>query len=226
MVNVDPVGPNRSGLLPAKNSYTADALLAELVSLPFSEYAKFVLKVSYNISGDTSLVLWGLTHGVDNMEDALVAERENLTQNAGIRGGEFLFVDGSGGGPTTATNKAVIRMLEYSSEQSFFPDLLHALPILGVDGSLAFATDFESDPTLAGAKGNAFAKTGTFAVGNDIGILLEGRSMAGFIDTKSGRWLMYSLIVNNVQLVGYDIEELLVVSADQATITAILCRDN
>jgi D-alanyl-D-alanine carboxypeptidase len=224
--NANPVGPNRSSMLPLPNTYTGDTLLAELVSLPFSEYAKFVLKVSYNIGSDTSLVLWGLTEGVDNMEDSLMRERENLTQNIGIAGDEFLFVDGSGGGLTTASINAIIRMLEYSSEQSFFPELFQALPVLGVDGSLAFANEFESDPTLAGAKGNAFAKTGTYAVGNEIGILLKGRSMAGFIDTKGGRRLVYSVVVNDVQLEGYDIENLLTVSSDQATITAILWRDN
>jgi D-alanyl-D-alanine carboxypeptidase len=93
-------------------------------------------------------------------------------------------------------------------------------------GSLAFATEFESDPTLAGAKGNAFAKTGTSARGNEIGTLLKGRAMAGFIDTRGGRRLMFSVVVNDVQLDGYDIENLLAVSSDQATITAILGRDN
>jgi D-alanyl-D-alanine carboxypeptidase len=127
-------------------------LLAELVSLPYSEYAKLVLKVSYNIGSDTSLMLWGLTEGVNNMDDALIVERENLTQNIGIPGNEFLFFDGSGGGPATATNKAILQMLKYISEQSFFPEFLDALPILGVDGGLAFATDFEADPSLAGQR--------------------------------------------------------------------------
>lgn len=223
--NANPIASNPSAMLPPPDSYTDNTLLAELVSLPFSEYAKFVLKVSYNIGSDVSLVLWGLTEGVDSMEDSLVRERENLTQNVGIAEEEFLFVDGSGGGPTTATIDAIIRMLEYSSEQTFFPELFHALPVLGVDGSLAFANEFESDPTLAGAKGNAFAKTGTYALGNEIGILVKGRSMAGFIDTRGGRRLMYSVVVNDVQLEGYDIENLLAVSSDQATITAILWRD-
>ncbi len=94
-----------------------------------------MLKVRYNIGYDASLVLWGLAEGVDTMEDSLMLERENLIQNVGIAGDDFLFVDGSGGGPTTATMNAVIRMLEYSSEQSFFPELFAALPVLGVDGS-------------------------------------------------------------------------------------------
>lgn len=224
-VNANPIEQNPVQLLPPQNSYSPNTMLAELVSLPYSEYAKLVLKVSYNIGSDTSLVLWGLTEGVDSMEDSLVVERENLTQNIGIPGNEFLFFDGSGGGPATATNKAILQMLKYNSEQSFFPEFLDALPILGVDGSLSFVTDFEADPTLAGAKGNAFAKTGTFATGDENGILLKGQALGGYIDTKSGKRLMFNMFVNNVQL-GFDISGVLQVFQDQGTITAIIWRDN
>ncbi len=224
-VNANPVGQNPVQLLPPQNSYSPNTLLAELVSLPYSEYAKLVLKVSYNIGSDTSLVLWGLTEGVDSMDDSLIVERENLTQNIGIPGNEFLFFDGSGGGPATATNKAILQMLKYNSEQSFFPKFLDALPILGVDGSLSFVTDFEADPSLAGAKGNAFAKTGTFATGNEDGILLKGQALGGYIDAKSGRRLMFNMFVNNVQL-GFDIAKVIEVFQDQGTITAIIWRDN
>lgn len=225
IVNAQPIGPNRTEFLPPKNSYTPDTLVAELVSLPYSEYAKLVLKVSYNIGADTSLVLWGLTEGVDSMDDSLIVERENLTQNIGIPGNEFLFFDGSGGGPATATNKAILQMLKYNSEQSFFPEFLDALPILGVDGSLSFVTDFEADPTLAGAKGNAFAKTGTFATVDENGILLRGQALGGYIDAKSGRRLMFNMFVNEVQL-DFNIEGVLEVFQDQGTITAIIWRDN
>jgi D-alanyl-D-alanine carboxypeptidase/D-alanyl-D-alanine-endopeptidase (penicillin-binding protein 4) len=219
------VAPNNTAALPPKDSYTSDALLAELVSLPFSEYAKYVLKVSYNIGADTSLVLWGLTKGVDNMEDALAIERENLTQNIGIPGDEFEFFDGSGGGPTTATNNAVIQMLEYNSEQADFPAFFAALPVLGVDGSLSFVTDFEADSTLAGAKGNVFAKTGTYATGNEDGILLLGQAFAGYIDAKSGRRLAYSLRVDNTPI-GEDMNNILEVFQDQGTVSAVVWRDN
>jgi len=141
-----------------------------------------------------------------------------------IPGGDFDGVDASRGGETKATSSAVLQILEYASDQSYFPDLLAALPVLGVDGSLAFFTSFEADPTLAGAVGNVSAKTGTYATGDENGILLKGSSMAGFVSAKSGRNLMFSLIVNNVQL-GTDIEDLLLVSEDQATISAIVWRD-
>ncbi len=59
------------------------------------------MKVSYNIGADTSLILWGTTQGLDNMDDSLEAERKSLTGKYGIPGNEFLFVDGSGGGEMT-----------------------------------------------------------------------------------------------------------------------------
>ena len=224
-VDAPVVAKNPSQLLPPKNSYTPNTILAEYVSLPYSEYAKLVLKVSYNLGADTSLLLWGLTQGVDNMDDALVIERENLIDNIGIPGDEFMFFDGSGGGDTTATNKAVLRMLEYISKQSFFPDYLELLPILGVDGSLSFVTDFEADPTLAGAKGNAYAKTGTKITGSEQGLFLDGQALGGYIDAKSGKRLIYHLVVNDVPL-GFDITNVIEVFQDQGTITAIIWRDN
>ncbi len=131
--------------LPPKNSYSQDDLVTTFVSFPYAEYAKLILKVSYNIGGaDTSLLLWGTTQGVDNMDAALAAERVNLTENFGIPGGEFFFIDGSGGGGTTATNKAVTEWLRIMTGKPAFGAFFAALPILGVDGSLGFVTDFES----------------------------------------------------------------------------------
>ena len=225
IIDAPVVAENPSQLLPPKNSYTPETILAEYESLPLSEYGRLVLKVSYNIGADTSLLLWGLTRGSDNMNDTLAIERDNLINNIGIPGDEFTFFDGSGGSDTVATNKAVIQMLEYISKQSFFPDYLQLLPILAVDGSLAFVTDFESDPTLAGAKGNVYAKTGTKIEGTPDGLLLDGQALGGYIDTKSGKRLMFHLAVNNVPL-GFDITNVQQVFQDQGTITAIIWRDN
>jgi PBP4 family serine-type D-alanyl-D-alanine carboxypeptidase len=225
IVEAPVVEKNPSELLPPENSYTPDTKVAEYVSLPISEYGKFVLKVSYNIGADTSLLLWGLTQGSDNMDDSLAIERDNLINNVGIPGNEFLFFDGSGGYETVASNRAVIQMLEYISKQSFFPAYLELLPILAVDGSLAFVTDFKANPTLAGAKGNVYAKTGTKIEPTPDGLILNGQALGGYIITKSGKTLMYHLAVNDVPL-GFDILKVQQVFQDQGTISAIIWRDN
>ena len=122
------------------------------------------------------------------------------------------------------TNKAVTQWLEIMSEQPAFSTFFNALPILGVDGSLGFVTDFESDPTLAGAKGQVRAKTGTYVAGDESGVVLKGQALGGYIDAKSGRRLVFQLVVNEVPIKGFD--QVIQVFQDEGTISAILWRDN
>jgi PBP4 family serine-type D-alanyl-D-alanine carboxypeptidase len=223
-VKAPAVAANPTQLLPAKDSYAPDTRVALLKGLPYSEDARFILKVSYNMGADTSLLLYGLTQGVDNMRAALAAENKNLQANYGISNADHHFIDGSGGGDTTATNIAVTQMLTDMSKRPTFPQFYAALPILGVDGSLATVTGFTSDPTLAPAKGQVHAKTGTYAIGNESGLVLKGQAFGGYIDTKSGKHLVYQLVVNDVPI--QNIPDILQVFQDEGTISAILWRDN
>jgi D-alanyl-D-alanine carboxypeptidase len=223
-VHANAVAENPAQLLPAKNSYSNHDKVAELEGLPYSDTAKFILKVSYNIGADTSLVLFGLTQGVDNMNDALRVERKNLVTKFGISESEFHFVDGSGGGLTTATNQTVTRMLFDMQGKPVFPAFSNALPKLAVDGSLGFVTDFKSDRTLAGATGHVTAKTGTFVEGSSAGLVLKGQAFGGYITAKSGKRLIYELVVNNVPITTLD--EALHTFQDEGTISAMLWRDN
>jgi D-alanyl-D-alanine carboxypeptidase len=223
-ISSDAVGQNVVSKLPARNSYEASAMVAKLKGMPYSQDAKFILKVSYNIGADTSLVLFGLTQHVDNMKDALAVEQKNLVENYGIPSGQFTFVDGSGGGPTTTTNLAVTQMLAALAKRPTAATFIDALPILGVDGSLGFVTDFESDPTLAGAKGQVRAKTGTYAEGSATGLMLKGQAFAGYIDARSGKRLIYELVVNNVPF--SQLDQILQVFQDEGRISAMLWRDN
>jgi D-alanyl-D-alanine carboxypeptidase len=223
-IHAAPVTENPAQLLPAKGSYKPDAQLAELKGLPYSETAKLILKVSYNIGADTSLVLYGLTQGVDNMSDALKVERKDLATNYGIAEDEYHFVDGSGGGPTTAMNRAVTKMLIDLKAKPSFPVFFNDLPKLGVDGSLGFVTDFKSDPTLAGATGQVTAKTGTFVHGDSAGLMLKGQAFGGYITTRQGKHLVYQLVVNNVVITSLD--DVLRTFQDEGRISAMLWRDN
>jgi D-alanyl-D-alanine carboxypeptidase len=222
-VDADPVAENPVQLLPPKHAYTDATKVAELVSLTNADHAKLILKVSYNIGADASFVLYGLTQGVDNMKDALAVEREVLTTVYGIPGDEFFFIDGHGGGPTTAKNPAVTKWFEIMTAQPDFPSFFNALPILAVDGSLALVTDFQSDPTLAGATGHVRAKTGTFGEETEGQLILRGQAFGGYIDARSGRRLVYQLVVNEVEI--EDINDSLTVFQDEGTISAILWRD-
>jgi D-alanyl-D-alanine carboxypeptidase len=186
------------------------------------------MKVSYNIGADTSLLLWGLTAGVDNMPAALEVEKRNLSENFGISQSDYNFEDGSGGGDTTATNEVVTHFLSDMSKRSYYPDYLASFPILGVDGSLGTVTAFEENKTLAPARGQVFAKTGTYlGLSSTGGLELKAQAFGGYITTKCGKKLAYQLVVNGVPIANPEdpVTEIINVFQDEGRISAILWRD-
>ena len=70
-VDAPAVAENPVQLLPERESYSPSDRLALLKGSPLDEVARFILKVSYNIGADTSLMLLGLTQGVDELSAAL-----------------------------------------------------------------------------------------------------------------------------------------------------------
>lgn len=85
-----------------------------------------------------------------------------LAEQFGIPPAAVHFIDGSGNEETTATAEAVTTLLATMRQRPSHTAFRDSLPTLGVDGSLAIATDFAADPTLAGARGDVRAKTGTY----------------------------------------------------------------
>jgi D-alanyl-D-alanine carboxypeptidase len=69
------VAANPLDQLPAQDSYPANTEVAALISAPYAQYAKLILKISHNLGANLSLMLFGLTQGVDTMKDALSVER-------------------------------------------------------------------------------------------------------------------------------------------------------
>ncbi len=224
-VTAPPTGPNPVEKLPPSDSYTPANEEANLVSLPYSEYAKLILKVSHNLGADLSLMYFGLAKGVNSLPAALGQERATLTESFGLHGNDFNFIDGSGGGETLASTKAVLRLLQVMSGKPAFDAFFDALPKLAEDGSLAEVTGFESDPSLAGAKGNVHAKTGTYIVLDGGQTLFKGQAFAGYIDAKSGRRLIYALCVDNAGVIK-GIPDILEVFNDEGTISAFIWKDN
>ena len=223
-ISAPAVQANPVSLLPAKGSYRAANKVAELTGMPYGQDAKFILKISYNIGADTSLMLLGVKNQATTMSSALAYERNDLRARWGVAANQYHFVDGSGGGETTATNSAVTQMLEELAKSPASRAFVDALPVLGVDGSLGFVKKFESDSSLAGAAGNVRAKTGTYVGASATGTMeLKGQALGGYITTKSGRRLTFQLVVNNIPISG--IPDLVNVFQDQGAIAAMLWRD-
>ena len=223
-VDAPAVQLNPTGLLPPKGSYRATDKVAQLTGLQYGQDAKLVLKISYNLGADTSLMLLGVKNGVNTEAAALGFERKNLLAHYGIASSQYRFFDGSGGGETTATNAAVTRMLDDLAHGPAAAAFLNALPVLGVDGSLGFVKDFQTDSSLAGAIGKVQAKTGTYVGASPTKTMeLKGQALGGYVTTKSGRRLTFQLVVNSVPI--EKIDDIIGVFQDQGTIAAMLWRD-
>lgn len=220
------VAPNRSDRLPAAGSYGADAQVAQLVSSPFREYAKYILATSYNLGAETALMLYGLTRGADTHAQAQAAEASELASGYGIGPTQYAFPDGSGGGETLATPVAINTLLRQMAKQSSGGDFRDSLLQIGAPGPLTQIAGISNDPTLVGAIGSISAKSGTtigLADGAGGGFQLRTRASAGYITSRSGRRLVFTLAVNEVGPV-QEIPALMEVFEDIDVISAILWK--
>jgi D-alanyl-D-alanine carboxypeptidase len=215
-VEARPVGSNPSGKLASPDSYSANTQLAELVSAPYGQYTKLILKVSHNLGANLSLMLFGLAHGVNTMPNALSLERATLIDQYGIRGDGFEFpTNGSGSPDSRASAATTVDLLTYMSRRPTFPTYIDSLPVLGVDGSLAtIGTD-------SPARGKVFAKTGTFLEQGTI----RAQVLAGYIDALSGQRLAYALYVNDAGTIG-NFSDLIGVIEDEGRISTIIWQLN
>jgi serine-type D-Ala-D-Ala carboxypeptidase/endopeptidase (penicillin-binding protein 4) len=80
------------------------------------------------------------------------------------------------------TPRAVVMLLKYAQQQTWFAPYFASLPVAGVDGSLT-----ERMKGTA-AEGKIHAKTGSVE---------HVRTLSGFADTPSGRRLIFSFLGNN-----------------------------
>lgn len=225
-VDTNVIGPNPSENLPPEDPYTPETLVAEFISLPYSEYSKLILKVSHNYGANLSLMLFGVAKGAKTVEDALEVERITLIDEFGIRGAEFNFpTNGSGSPDSQASADAIIKLLIEMKDREVFPEYFDSLPILGVDGSLATVGKGPPNELIEKAFGRVFAKTGTTVFGGPSGPSLKAQNFAGYIDGASGRRLAYALIVNDVGAIS-SIGQVLEVFNDQGEASAIIFEKN
>ena len=211
-------GPNPSAKLPPDNAYRRTAQVARFTSPPYSEYARLILKVSHNLGANMSLVLFGLTKGARTIGTALAAERTALVAEYGLRPDGFDFpTNGSGSPDSRATPAAVTDLLAAMRKTKGAGVYFDALPVLGVDGSLATVGVDPPNPVIAPAIGRVFAKTGTTVAGDT----LKAQVFAGYLKSRAGKLLAYVVYVNNVAPIG-SIADVIEVFGDEGEISAIL----
>ncbi len=171
--------------------------MAEYTSPPFSEYLRVILKVSHNLHASTLPLLLAARHGERTLRAGL--ERQGIIlKGLGVEPATISFGGGAGGARADlVTPRATVSLLRAMAARPDFAAYDTALPILGRDGTLAKAVAKDSP-----ARGHAHAKTGTFYVENDLDgkTILTSKALAGYLETASGRSLVFAAFVNNVPL--------------------------
>jgi PBP4 family serine-type D-alanyl-D-alanine carboxypeptidase len=188
--------PDFSALL---RFYTEEHQVAEHVSLPLSEEIKVTLKVSQNLHAGMGPYLLGVLAGKDTtnpLKKGFELERAFLEQAKLDLSGAS---QGDGAGGDWADLFSPDFMCHYLAYWTTRPDydiFFRALPILGRDGTLA-----KIQKENPGA-GHVFAKTGTFGSEDKLNAraMLNGKGLAGYVITKSGRKLAFAAYVNHVAL--------------------------
>jgi PBP4 family serine-type D-alanyl-D-alanine carboxypeptidase len=188
-----------ASLLAAKKFYIPENELADHISLPLSEEIKVTLKVSQNLHAGMGPYLLGAIAGkesADPLKKGFQVERAFL-QDAKLDLSGVSQGDGAGGDwADLFSPEFICNYLAYWTTRPDYDVFFRALPILGKDGTLA-----KIQKTNPGA-GHVFAKTGTFGSEDKLNGkgMLNGKGLAGYVITKSGRKLAFAAYVNHVSL--------------------------
>ncbi len=183
--------------LPDDHTYAQLPIAAQHVSPPFSETLRVTLKVSHNTMADTLPILVASHLGQRGVQAGLRIQGEFINR-IGVEPGSAVFSDGAGGASSDhVTPRAVIKLLRAMASRPDFPAYEDALPILGVDGTLAHAVKPESP-----VYGKVHAKTGTYIGENlmDGSFLLSSKALAGYMTARSGRKLVFGMFLNRLPL--------------------------
>jgi serine-type D-Ala-D-Ala carboxypeptidase/endopeptidase (penicillin-binding protein 4) len=196
-VAASPLGVNSTFELAPRLEVAKLPKVAEYTSPPFSEFARVILKVSHNLHASTLPLLLAAKHNERTLGAGLKRQGDVL-KRLGVVPGTVSFGGGAGGDRADlASPRATVTLLRAMAARPEFAAYDAALPILGRDGTLAKSVAADSP-----ARGHAHAKTGTFYVENalDGTTVLTSKALAGYLETASGRSLVFAAFVNNVPI--------------------------
>lgn len=211
----------KEGVLPAQASYKDLKPLAEWTSPPLTEYVKLILKVSHNVGADLIPLLLAAKKSEKSFDAGMKLLGDFIVNEVALSANAFVFIDGAGGDSNRLTPRGQIQILEYINKKyvNNFDVFFNALPILGVDGSLA--GDGKGTP----AAGKIRAKTGT-GVSYNLAtqqFFLTAQLMTGYIVAKDGQLFNYTLGVNNAQMA--EIKDIYPILEDLSKISNLIYED-
>ncbi len=184
--------------LPDAGVYAGLKPIAILESAPMSEYVKLILKVSHNLGANMVPLLLAAHDGQSNYSQGMLKAGQTFIRQFNLEADTFHFDDAAGGDGNRITPETTAALLTYWYKQpdKKFKQFVHALPILGVDGSLAIVAQSSA------AKNHVFAKTGTGVSYNytQDSLFLTTKALAGYIQSKDDHWYTFVVVVNNAPM--------------------------
>ncbi|MET0237454.1 MAG: D-alanyl-D-alanine carboxypeptidase/D-alanyl-D-alanine-endopeptidase [Kibdelosporangium sp.] len=158
------------------------AEVAEHVSLPLSEQAKVMLKVSSNIHTVSFPYLVGAIAGGEreNPKASYEDYRRSLFRAAGLPADPAGAADGNYSADT------FIAFLNHVAKRPYFAQFRDSLPIMGRDGTLM------ANQPNSPAAGNVYAKTGSGVRTNPAGGVTVNKALAGYIRMPGRRWFTFA----------------------------------
>jgi D-alanyl-D-alanine carboxypeptidase/D-alanyl-D-alanine-endopeptidase (penicillin-binding protein 4) len=183
--------------LPEKDGYAGLTTVAHYESPPFSELVKVVLKVSHNLYASALPLLIAARHGKRTHVEGMELEGKILA-DLGLDLRDIALESGAGGGSCDRlTPRATVQLLRAMRRRPDAAAYCSAMPVLGVDGTLAGLLPKDSP-----AYGKVSAKTGTYLETDLVNDrpFLRCKSLAGVMTSQSGRNLVFAIFLNDVPL--------------------------
>ncbi len=194
-VSASSVGPNPRKLLPRSRRYPGSRRVALRVSAPLSQIVKVILKVSANRGADLLVCLVAVKHGQRDCPGGLPF-LQNTAASLGSPPNVTFAFDGGGSDDRDRINPiAITTFLRRVQRQPYGTAFRAALPIVGVDGTLA--TLGKGTPSV----GRIDAKPGNRVAFLTPSIGIAGASnLIGYIQAKGGRTLVFANLISNIPL--------------------------
>jgi D-alanyl-D-alanine carboxypeptidase/D-alanyl-D-alanine-endopeptidase (penicillin-binding protein 4) len=158
-------------------------ILAEHISVPLGDSVKLVNKISQNLHTEMLLRTVARQNGRWKTTEELMKIPAAFYATAGIAPGDVIQTDASGlSRHDLVTPRAIVTLLGFAQQQTWFLPYYSSLPVAGVDGTL------EDRMKNSAAVGRIHAKTGSVE---------HVRTLSGFAETPGGRRLLFSFLSNN-----------------------------
>ncbi len=218
-VRASSIGPNPRHLLPRSRRYPSSRRVALRLSAPLSQIVKVILKVSANRGADLLVCLAAVKHGERNCPAGLSFLQSNAARLGSPPNVTFAF-DGGGSDDRDRINPiAMTTFLRRVQLQNYGSAFRAALPIVGVDGTLATLGKGTTSVGRIQAKPGNRVAFATPAIG-----LAGASNLVGYIKTNSGRTLVFANLINNIPLTGAPVPEVFSIFDDQQLINGALQR--